>query len=190
MGFTDDNARRLQNRPLLATAPTAGQVVAWNGAAWAPTTLATPAAGESLLTFGKAGGVNVAQLLTTESPNASTWNSFPMGHFIPVTKTLTGLWLMTGSSTAAAAGTFKIHLRYTTPGAGAASLHTLGAGTLIGSCDLIAAGALGALYYRNAQTIVPAPVLGNLPGGSLLFAEVTSVGFWNITDVSVVARIS
>jgi hypothetical protein len=62
---TDGNATSLQGRPLLATQPTTGQVVKWNGSAWAP---AADVAGEG-------GGVTQGQVDTSIATHNTTSTS-------------------------------------------------------------------------------------------------------------------
>jgi hypothetical protein len=90
----DGNATSLQGRPLLATQPTTGQVVKWNGSAWAP---AADIAGEG-------GGVTQEQVDTS----ISTHNTTPASHADKVTTVGTPINRITNANTARPAGVIRV----------------------------------------------------------------------------------
>lgn len=147
------NATQLQSRPVASTAPTSGQALAWNGAAWAPATIASTPLSDA--TPSGASGVG--------SPGAAT-DASRSDHVHPAT--INGETALTRNGTSGVISPSAARYTYDLQRSGAASLAEFtNSEDATNGCDLSATGRI-----TSSRGLVP-------PSGTV--AEITGgLGIW------------
>ena len=130
------------------------------------------------ITFARLGTISLWYLIYALQLNTN------MGYRMPWNALLQDLSISARTSSASAAGTFTVRLtKYASDNGTQYSPGVTG--TEIGNVDLTSTGAESALFYRGSQSLN----IGNsVSQGDNIFCECSSIGFWSITDLTVIAR--